>query len=116
MRRILILFLSFYSLCWDPIHSPPALSFAAAAVSAPAPHTELLTPYELFQQYQQGVDDWLRGTNQNGNGKEALEEALESISKFIPWLLSQSSIPPGLDPLVSPLRISHHHHHLFPRS
>jgi hypothetical protein len=102
--RIFFLFLSFHSLFWDSTHPFTATNLIFAATAASAPPSQLhLTPYELFQLYQQGVDDWLRGTNQNGSGREYLEEALESISKFIPWLLSQPSLPPGLDPLVCPV-------------
>ena len=56
------------------------------------------SPFELFQQFQESVDNWVEG---RGNSKESLTIALDSISQVIPWLLSQSQLPTGLDPLVS---------------
>lgn len=104
MKRIFGLLAVCHFWGWDPLHPAQVLTIGATATRAPVPHqdtTQHPTPYELFQLYQQGVEDWLQGNNRNGNGKETLGEALESISKFIPWLLSQPSLPPGLDPLVS---------------
>lgn len=55
------------------------------------------TPFELFQDYQLSVENWVEG---KGNSKKSLTDAMNSISEFIPWLLSQQRLPPGLDPLV----------------
>ncbi len=56
-----------------------------------------LSPFELFQYFNERVGDWVNG---EGDSRQALNDALDSMKEFVPWLLSQRQLPAGLDPLV----------------
>jgi hypothetical protein len=54
-----------------------------------------LSPLQLFELYNRGTTYWL----ETGN-RDHLRDAMTAVSELIPWLVEQSELPEGLDPLV----------------
>lgn len=54
-------------------------------------------PFALFENYNRRTTEWIQG---GPNSKAALEDAMNSVSLLVPWLVAQPEFPPGLDPLV----------------